>query len=264
MSGNDLNRLHDFVEQLLASAESNGVTSDAIAALSIKKRKHLRSLLDRARDVLDGLASQLDPISAPPVMLDPYQPDVVGRFIGTEMLRQPLQPLGDFTKFYGSGVYSIYYSGPHRAYQRISKTDHPIYVGKADPDEPNAETPRNQGVKLAGRLMDHAKSIAAVSNLELGDFRFRCLVVRSGLQKAAEDFLINQCRPVWNDVIIGFGKHGDSATTRANTRSEWDTLHPGRRWAHTPGNIPNPLPEAALIGKVTAHFESILGKDSPR
>jgi hypothetical protein len=30
---------------------------------------------------------------------------------------------------------------------------------------------------------------------------------------------------------MAFGKHGDDAKTRANKRSPWDTLHPGRTWA---------------------------------
>ena len=33
------------------------------------------------------------------------------------------------------------------------------------------------------------------------------------------------------NVLYGLGKHGDSALTRANKRSPWDTLHPGRKWA---------------------------------
>ena len=32
-------------------------------------------------------------------------------------------------------------------------------------------------------------------------------------------------------MSYGIGKHGDSASTRANKRSPWDTMHPGRKWA---------------------------------
>ena len=41
-------------------------------------------------------------------------------------------------------------------------------------------------------------------------------------------------RPIWNsetNILYGLGKHGDDAETRANKRSPWDTLHPGREWA---------------------------------
>lgn len=41
-------------------------------------------------------------------------------------------------------------------------------------------------------------------------------------------------RPIWNreaGILYGLGKHGDDATTRANKRSPWDTLHPGRERA---------------------------------
>jgi Eco29kI restriction endonuclease len=60
------------------------------------------------------------------------------------------------------------------------------------------------------------------------------LVVQSGYETAAEDYLIELFRPIWNaetNLVYGLGKHGDAATTRANKRSPWDTLHPGRAWA---------------------------------
>jgi hypothetical protein len=46
--------------------------------------------------------------------------------------------------------------------------------------------------------------------------------------------MIQFYKPIWNKeikVCFGIGKHGDSATTRANKRSPWDTMHPGRKWA---------------------------------
>ncbi len=41
-------------------------------------------------------------------------------------------------------------------------------------------------------------------------------------------------KPLWNNetaILYGLGKHGDAATTRANKRAPWDTIHPGRGWA---------------------------------
>ena len=121
------------------------------------------------------------------------------------------------------------------AYQTISGTETPIYVGQAAPGVSNARTPMEQGAKLCGRLSDHRKNIGkASSTLDLSDFEFRSLVVQSGWETAAEDYLIHLFRPIWNsetNIVYGLGKHGDSATTRANKRSPWDTLHPGRGWA---------------------------------
>lgn len=84
-----------------------------------------------------------------------------------------------------------------------------------------------QGAKLCGRLSDHRKNIdKATSTLNLTDFEFRSLVVQSGWETAAEDYLIHLFSPIWNsetNILYGLGKHGDSATTRANKRSPWDT-----------------------------------------
>jgi hypothetical protein len=108
-------------------------------------------------------------------------------------------------------------------------------VGQAAPGVSNARTPFEQGARVCGRLGDHRKNIGkASSTLELSDFEFRSLVVQSGWETAAEDYLIHLFRPIWNNetsILYGLGKHGDSATTRANKRSPWDTLHPGRAWA---------------------------------
>jgi hypothetical protein len=111
-------------------------------------------------------------------------------------------------------------------------------VGKADPTTAHARTPEEQGEQLAGRLNEHRKNILkASSTLNINDFECRHLVVATSSQGAAENALISLFRPIWNNetgIVYGFGKHGDSATTRANKRSPWDVLHPGRTWAaHT-------------------------------
>jgi hypothetical protein len=54
------------------------------------------------------------------------------------------------------------------------------------------------------------------------------------MQAAVEHFMIQFYRPIWIKeigVCFGIGKHGDNPNTRANKRSPWDTLHPGRTWA---------------------------------
>jgi hypothetical protein len=135
----------------------------------------------------------------------------------------------------GAGVYALYYHGDFPEYAPLVQSENPIYVGKSDPADGAARTPRQQGKKLFDRLRRHQKSIReAAANLRSEDFACRYLVVQSGAQVAAEKALINLFQPIWNDEIgicWGIGKHGDSAGTRANKRAPWDTLHAGRPWA---------------------------------
>ena len=198
----------------------------------------------------------------PPHILDPSDPEVIGKLIADTLLVQPRHKLSSVAKFYGSGVYAIYYAGPFYAYELITGTDKPIYVGKADPASADAISPSAQGTTLWRRLQDHRKTIsAATSTLDINDFDCRFLVVKSAWQGTAESYLIDRFKPVWNNevgICYGFGKHGDSATTRGNTRSPWDTLHPGRKWAGE-GNKPNPLSASAIAVKIVEHLRSVAG-----
>ncbi len=162
--------------------------------------------------------------------------DSIAKFFAfsfTTQEKRPLDKLAD-SPFYGSGVYAIYYHGTSEpSYQPLSGTETPIYVGKADPKNPQAETVEAQGQALFKRLAEHTKNMAK-ANLPLEDFLFRASPIQTGMQAAVEDFMIRLFRPIWNKEIkicFGIGKHGDSATTRANKRSPWDTMHPGRKWA---------------------------------
>ena len=95
-------------------------------------------------------------------------------------------------------------------------------------------------------------------NLKVEDFDCRYLVVRSAWVETAEDLLIHQFKPIWNNEIkicYGFGKHGDKSTTRSNERSPWDTLHPGRPWATDEGNTPNKRSVDHIRQDIAAHFQ---------
>jgi Eco29kI restriction endonuclease len=208
--------------------------------------------VEEASKLLDLLAEELDPIKRPQSVFDPRDPRIIGLFIGVALVAQERRQLGSVVqRFYGSGVYALYYDGDFEAYRPISGTEHPIYVGKADPKNPHAELPHDQGAQLFTRLSEHRKSISLAQNLNIDQFTCRFLVVQSGLQKAAEDYLINLFDPVWNDW--GLGKHGDKATTRANIRSPWDTLHPGRKWAgpSRQGKSPD-----AIRQDIKVHFDA--------
>lgn len=257
------------VEALRASLEQLSAEAGD-ATLSSVKRKKLEARIKQAIDELTALLVKLDPIAQPTSVFDPSNPKVVGRFVALAMVAQDRYPLTNIPKFYGSGVYAIYYNGVFPAYSPISGTETPIYVGQASPGVSNARTPVEQGEKLCGRLNDHRKNIGkAASTLDLSDFEFRSLVVQSGWETAAEDYLIHLFSPIWNsetNVLYGLGKHGDSAATRANKRSPWDTLHPGRSWAIA--TIDDAKSVEQIDSELTRHFavhpayldlESVLG-----
>ncbi|NPC47320.1 Eco29kI family restriction endonuclease [Corallococcus sp. AB032C] len=201
-------------------------------------------------------------------MFDPALPSTAGRLVALALLAQPRYPLADVARAYGSGVYAIYYTGSHPAYLAISRTETPIYVGKADPQSSEADTPREQGTRLSDRLRDHRKSIRTVEKyaetkslpnpLRISDFEYRRLVVASNAQMAAERYLITIFKPAWNDelkICWGISKHGDSAKTRANRRSPWDTMHPGRLWALS-DKLLDKKSENEILQHLSKHLEA--------
>lgn len=69
-------------------------------------------------------------------------------------------------------------------------------------------------------------------------------------------FMSRLFRPIWNKEIkicYGIGKHGDSATTRANKRSPWDTMHPGRKWAVDTKE--DQMKRVDIEAKISQHFQ---------
>jgi hypothetical protein len=219
--------LQDALQRLTQESEQSN--------LSAKRRKDLERELLAVVERLGELIARLDPIRHPPAVFDPSNPKVVGRFVSLALVAQPRHPLGQIPRTYGSGVYAIYYRGEYPLYAPISGTETPIYVGQAAPLANNARTPKEQGARLYSRLGEHKRNIAKASTtLGLDAFDCRSLVVQSGWETAAEDYLIHLFHPIWNsetNILYGLGKHGDDAETRANKRSPWDTLHPGRAWA---------------------------------
>jgi hypothetical protein len=224
---------------------------------------HARKLID---DALRGISMRVtellrsyDRIEQPKAVFDAADPATIGRFIALALVAQPKVPLSDLQTFYGSGVYALYYRGPFKPYKPISGTETPIYVGKADPEDRNATSPVEQGPKLTGRVMEHRRNIAkATSTLSLADFDCRTLVVRSGAEKQAEDYLIHLFRPVWNReirILQGFGKHGDAPESRTHPQSPWDVLHPARKWAA--GSPPGLKSATEIEADLQGHFAAI-------
>ncbi len=228
--------LEDALAAVLSAAGSN--PSQAVV-------RRIREGLAAHANAVEAARSSTDPIRMPRATFDPADPKAIGRMVSIALLAQPLVPLGDVQPAYGSGVYAIYYRGAHPLYEGISGSETPIYVGKADPANDDASTTREQGAKLTARLLEHAGTIGTAEGyseklpshllpISLTDFLCRRLVCATNAQLVAEKHLIRTFWPIWNSetkACWGMSKHGDAATTRANKRSPWDVVHPGRLWA---------------------------------
>ena len=215
---------------------------------------------------IEAARAALDPIKEPGASFDPTNPDTAGRLVALALVAQDKVPLARIARTYGSGVYAIYYTGEHPAYAGVSKTETPIYVGKADPEQPDARNARDQGPKLYGRLTDHRRMIRVVGEyalanglanpLRVEDFQCRRLVCATNAQLVAERHLIGTFKPVWNNevgICWGISKHGDAAKTRKNKRSPWDVMHPGRTWAMDE-ELEDKMSPELIVSRVAAHF----------
>ncbi|MDH2408277.1 Eco29kI family restriction endonuclease [Streptomyces chitinivorans] len=169
---------------------------------------------------------------------------------------------------YGSGVYALYYNGPHELYAPISSPECriPIYVGQARPQGTRKAVVDNSeaSVALWDRLVkDHKSSIEQVHDLEVEHFLVRYLVAIEAFVSLAERVMIRRYRPVWNSIVDGFGNH-DPGKPRRKTgrRPPWDELHPGRWWSH-PLNMPTPsrVPANLSRDRVRAFFAGQLSEE---
>ncbi|MGB6667387.1 MAG: Eco29kI family restriction endonuclease [Candidatus Acidiferrum sp.] len=250
----------DKLEQLAAQLKklSESLAAEEPSKLPASRAKRVRQIITEAYDKLRKVMQDLDPIKHPGFVFDPSNPNVAGRIVGITMIAQDRKLLANVERFYGSGVYAIYYNGKFPAYKAITTREHPVYVGKADPADQAAKTAMEQGDRLSNRLNDHRKNIAkATTTLRLEDFEYRAIVVQTGWQTSAEDYLIHLFKPIWNSevgICYGFGKHGDDPGTRANLRSPWDTLHPGRDWAHRDPKMKDAKPEKEIVKEISQHL----------
>lgn len=142
--------------------------------------------------------------------------------------------------FIGAGVYALYYIGDFPAYAALADVNRneqyacPIYVGKAVPDgarKGGQGDDVDPGTALYKRLNDHAKSVAAATNLDLADFRCRFLSVDDIWIPLTESLLIERFKPVWNRILDGFGNHDPGKGRHSGKMPFGDCLHPGRACA---------------------------------
>ncbi len=251
-------KLEQLAQELKKISDSLAI--EEASQLPPPRVKRVRRALSEAYENLRKVMDELDPVRQPSFVFDPSNPNIVGRLVGITMVAQERKPLAAIDKFYGSGVYAIYYKGTFPAYRLLSGKEHPIYVGKADPENQTGKTPAEQGERLAGRLGEHRKNLRkATSTISIDDFEYRVLVVQSGWQSSAEEYLIHLFKPIWNSevgICYGFGKHGDAPTTRANLRSPWDTLHPGRDWAHRDPNMKDAKAARRITEEISTHLSN--------
>ena len=148
--------------------------------------------------------------------------------------------------------------GDFAEYAPISGTETPIYVGMAIYGAPEHHDPSLMGTSLSGRLEEHKKNIERASEtLDIADFRLPRPCSAKRLGGSSGDLPDTDVPPLWNKevrILQGFGKHGDSVTTRANKRSPWDTLHEGRNWASGEGQKDKKSLEQ-IRNEIKAHYE---------
>jgi hypothetical protein len=170
---------------------------------------------------------------------NPLDTRTIGQNLMDAVLARPAESLGSLGPFTGAGIYVLYYTGEFPAYAAIAASNRgnafngPIYVGRAIP--PGTSTgmvlaEEYRGNALYVRLVQHANSIKAASNLEINDFYCRYLVVDDVWIPLAESLLITRFAPIWNLSVAGFGNHDPGKGRTAGRRSRSDTLHPGRSW----------------------------------
>ena len=106
--------------------------------------------------------------------------DAIRFFHGT-----PVHPVPPPERFFGTGVYALYYTGtsaPYAKYTELNRLayDFPIYVGKAVPKgwrQSRAEHSEfKQSIELFSRIVQHGNSITKVDSLELEDFSCRFMI----------------------------------------------------------------------------------------
>jgi hypothetical protein len=187
---------------------------------------------------------------SPMPQIDPYNPlelEALGGSLFRALESRPAEPLGRIERFAGSGIYALYYVGDQRPYSEVGRLNRehscrlPIYVGRAK------ETGARSGISLFDpvnepllydRVSEHKRSIQSVERdggahvpLRLEDFTVRTLVCLPLWVPLAEAMAIRLERPLWNSGLSGFGIHTPGSGRANQRRSQWDTLHAGRRFA---------------------------------
>lgn len=174
------------------------------------------------------------------IPFNPLESRHLGISVAKALLAQEVRSMSDIQEFEGAGIYALYYTGSHPAYQSLSLRNQnnlfasPIYAGKAVPKgaRKGEVISTAQGKVLYHRLKDHVESIKAADNLNIEDFYCRFLVVEDIWIALAESLVIQYFSPFWNCKLDGFGNHNPGRGRHEGKRPLWDVMHPGRSWAN--------------------------------
>ena len=82
----------------------------------------------------------------------------------------------------------------------------------------------------------------------------------SHLIGTVEASLIRYYRPIWNVKIDGFGNHDPGSGRYNQAKSEWDIIHPGRKWAEKCLGISSSIDK--VEEKATEYFTQKNQKDA--
>jgi hypothetical protein len=176
-------------------------------------------------------------------------------------------PLPPPEKFRGTGVYALYYIGKNPLYSQCATLNRlaytsALYVGKAVPkgwrQSRISDAPMNQSYELFRRLGEHSRNIAVTADLAPSDFMCRFVIFEatgSDMIGTIEAALIKLYRPVWNSAVDGFGNHDPGSGRYEQARSDWDVLHPGRKWALKCNGTPKE--RTAVLADVTKHLSNL-------
>lgn len=188
--------------------------------------------------------------------------DAIRFFNGT-----PVHPLPPPELFLGTGVYAIYYTGVNKLYSKYAELNrlsygYPIYVGKAVPkgwrQARISDNPLSQSRELYSRLREHSRSISLTSDLEPDKFMCRFIIFEdagSDMIGTIEATLIKLNKPLWNIVVDGFGNHDPGSGRYEQAKSDWDIIHPGRKWVVKCKGVPNA--EKDILSKIKNHLKKI-------
>jgi Eco29kI restriction endonuclease len=188
--------------------------------------------------------------------------DAVRFFNGT-----PIQHLPPSKPFLGTGVYALYYTGKCKIYEKYSflnrlSYDYPIYVGKAVPSgwrqNRVSDNRSKQSNELYYRLKQHAASVNNVSGLKVSDFMCRFVIFEdagSDMIGTIEAALIRLNKPLWNTTLDGFGNHDPGSGRYEQAKSDWDIIHPGRKWAGKCKGRSNS--KKAILKTISSHLSEL-------
>jgi hypothetical protein len=187
----------------------------------------------------------------------------VAETVAGQLLAEPLSSLPPSEPFPGTGLYALYYLGDFSAYAPIAPPasgpgEVPIYISRVNPPRTKTGvegllTPTIEPI-LYKRLCEHATTLDQTQNLLLQDFRCRYLVIDDIWIPLAETLMIQQYKPVWNQILQGFGNHDPGAGRYFTPRPEWDELHPGRSWAARQSPARHSAKE--ILTRIAAHFSA--------